>query len=228
MSRLIVAIDGPSGAGKSTVSKLLAKKLGLVYIDTGAMYRAIALKSRELSVSAVDDDALGKIASDVNITFKRVDEANHTFLDGRDVTELIRAPEITMLTSIVSAVPSVREAMVKLQREMSRESGVIMDGRDIGTVVFPEADFKFFVDADLEVRGKRRYLELKESHAQNISAEETLADLIRRDKADTERAEAPLKRADDAIYVETSGLTADEVVKKIENIIIGDSKIKRD
>jgi len=219
MLKLIIAVDGPSGAGKSTVSKMLAEKLGLVYIDTGAMYRAIALKSKESLISPEDEESLGVLARNAQIRFKRIEGLNHTFLDGRDVTTLIREPEVSMLTSIVSAVPSVRDAMVTLQREMAAEYGIIMDGRDIGTVVFPDAHFKFFIDADLEVRGKRRYLELKEKHDNKVSEEETLADLARRDKADSERAQAPLKKADDAICIDTTGLSPDEVVEKIEHII---------
>lgn len=219
MSGLIIAVDGPSGAGKSTVSKKLAEKMGLVYIDTGAMYRAVALKSKEAAVAPENEAGLGMLAKSVQIKFRRIGGANHTFLDDRDVTMLIREPEISMLTSAVSAVPVVRDAMVALQREMARENDVIMDGRDIGTVVFPDADFKFFVDADLEVRGRRRFLELKEKHDPNVSVEDTLADLERRDRADSERAQAPLKKAEDAIYIDTSGLTPDEVVSKIEDII---------
>lgn len=219
MSKLIIAVDGPSGAGKSTVSKLLAVKLGLVYIDTGAMYRAIALKSREACINSEDREKLGELARQADIKFKRIDGVNRTFLDGRDVTESIREPEISMLTSSVSAVSSVREAMVALQRKMAEEYSVIMDGRDIGTVVFPDADFKFFIDADLEVRGKRRYLELKEKHTDSVSEEDTVADLAKRDKADSERAEAPLKMAEDALRIDTTGLTPEEVIDQIENII---------
>ena len=219
MKKLIIAVDGPSGAGKSTVSKILSEKLGLTYIDTGAMYRAVALKSKEAHLTHDNVEALGELARTARIRFKRMEGANHTFLDDRDVSILIREPEVTMLTSKVSAIPVVRNAMVDLQRKMALENGVIMDGRDIGTVVFPHADFKFYIDADLEVRGKRRYLELKEKHNENVSAHETLADIARRDKADTERVEAPLKKAEDAIYIDTTGLSPDEVVMKIMNLI---------
>lgn len=220
MSNLIIAVDGPSGAGKSTVSKILAERLDLPYIDTGAMYRAVALKARQESIDVSDSKSLGSIAASAQISFKSIGGENHTFLDAVNVSSAIRNPEITHLTSLVSAVREVREALLLLQRKMAKENGAIMDGRDIGTVVFPHADFKFYIDADLSVRGKRRHLELKGSSGTIGDLKSTVDQLNSRDKADSERSEAPLKRADDAIYIDTSSLTAKDVAMKIESIIL--------
>lgn len=220
MSNLIIAVDGPSGAGKSTVSKILAERLDLPYIDTGAMYRAVALKARQESIDVSDSKRLGSIAAAAQITFKSISGENHTFLDAVDVSSAIRNPEITHLTSIVSAIREVREALLLLQRKMAKENGAIMDGRDIGTVVFPHADFKFYIDADLSVRGKRRHLELKEKSGTVGDLKSTVDQMSSRDKADSERSEAPLKKADDAIYIDTGNLTAKDVAMKIESIIL--------
>jgi len=220
MSKLIIAVDGPSGAGKSTVSKLLAERLDLPYIDTGAMYRAVALKARQESIDLKDSKRLGDIAARAQISFKSINGENHTYLDAVDVSSIIRNPEITHLTSLVSAVREVREALLSLQRKMAKENGAIMDGRDIGTVVFPHADFKFYIDADLNVRGKRRHLELKETVGATDDLESTVDQINKRDKADSERLEAPLKKADDAIYMDTSKLSAKDVAMKIEAIIL--------
>lgn len=219
MSKLIVAVDGPSGAGKSTVSKMLAERLEIVYIDTGAMYRAVALKSVEAGVAAHDCRRLGALARASKIKFKMIEGVNHTFLDGEDVTETIRSPEISMLTSKVSAVPQVREALVEKQRELGRKFDVIMDGRDIGSVVFPDAQFKFYLDADLEVRGKRRYLELKDNASFDKDIDSTVKDLAERDKADAGRKESPLKYSADAVYIDTTRLDPLQVVEKMENLI---------
>ncbi len=219
MSQLIIAVDGPSGAGKSTVSKMLAARLGIVYIDTGAMYRAVALKSKEREVSADDKAALGELAQSSSITFDWQGGENHTFLDGRDVSEEIRTPDVTMLTSRVSSVPEVRAALLVMQRSMAIDRGVIMDGRDIGTVVFPDASFKFYLDANLEERGKRRHLELEEKGTLAGNLELTTEALSKRDRADSARKEAPLKRADDAIYIDTTEMDIDEVVSKMEAFI---------
>ena len=226
MSNLIIAVDGPSGAGKSTVSKMLAERLNLPYIDTGAMYRAVALKARQESVDLSDSKSLGSIAAAAQISFRSINGENHTFLDAVDVSSEIRSPEVTNLTSIVSAVSEVREALLSLQRKMARENGAIMDGRDIGTVVFPHADFKFYIDADLAVRGKRRHLELKDSRGAVGDLKSTVDQLNSRDKADSERSEAPLKKADDAIYIDTTELSAIDVAARIESIILNDEETK--
>jgi len=219
MKRLIVAVDGPSGAGKSTVSKMLASKLGLTYIDTGAMYRAVALKSKREGVDPDDREGLAAIATSCRISFEKKGDRNITCLDGEDVSEDIRDEEISLLTSRVSSVPDVRNAMVKLQREMGIEGRVIMDGRDVGTVIFPDADFKFYLDASLETRGNRRHLELQEKAGRDIEVNETIRDMAARDQADSTREESPLKIADDAVYIDTTGLSVAEVVRKMEDII---------
>lgn len=226
MSNLIIAVDGPSGAGKSTVSKLLAERLNLPYIDTGAMYRAVALKSKQESVNLKDSKRLGHIAATAQISFRSINGENHTFLDDVDVSSTIRNPEITHLTSIVSAIPEVRESLLLLQRKMAKESGAIMDGRDIGTVVFPNADFKFYIDADLNVRGERRHLELKGNSVDVGDLKSTVDQLGSRDKADSERSAAPLKRADDAIYIDTTKLNASDVALKMETIILNNEESK--
>lgn len=220
MSNLIIAVDGPSGAGKSTVSKLLAKRLNLPYIDTGAMFRAVALKAKQESIDVRDSKRLGDMTVSAEISFKSINGENRTFLDAVDVSSAIRTPEITHFTSIVSAIREVREALLSLQRKMAKENGAIMDGRDIGTVVFPHADFKFYIDADLSVRGKRRHLELKETVGATDDLRSTVDQINKRDKADSERLEAPLKRADDAIYIDTSKLSAEGVAMKMESIIL--------
>ena len=221
MSNLIIAVDGPSGAGKSTVSKLLARRLNLPYIDTGAMYRAVALKAKQESIDLKDSKRLGDMAATAQISFKSINGENSTFLDAVDVSSTIRNPEITHLTSIVSAIREVRDALLLLQRKMAKENGAIMDGRDIGTIVFPQADFKFYIDADLSVRGERRHLELEVSSGAVGDLKSTVDQLNRRDKADSERIVAPLKRADDAIYIDTTKLSAKDVAMKMEAIIKG-------
>ncbi len=221
---VIVAVDGPSGAGKSTVSRIVAERLGLTYIDTGAMYRAVALKSRNEGIDPGDAEALGKIAREASISFRRVKGENRTFLDGRDVSEEIRSPGISMLTSRISTVPEVRKALVELQRRMGEKGGIIMDGRDIGTVVFPDADFKFYLDASIEVRGKRRHLELKGDEAEGV--ERTVRELAERDRVDSHRKEAPLRRAEDAIYIDTSHLGIDEVVDRMVAEILAGAKCR--
>lgn len=216
---LIIAVDGPSGAGKSTASRMIAERMELTYIDTGAMYRAVALKSRNEGVDPEDDAGLGEVARNSDISFKIVAGENRTFLDGSDVSEDIRRPEISMLTSKVSSVPEVRSALVALQRKIGEDGGVIMDGRDIGTVVFPDADIKFFLDADLEERGKRRYLEMSGKRQDLPDISTTTRELAERDRADSERPESPLKRADDAVCIDTTDLSPAEVVEKMEGII---------
>ena len=224
MSNLIIAVDGPSGAGKSTVSKLLAQRLNLPYIDTGAMFRAVALKAKLETIDVADSKRLGDVASTSRISFQSINGENHTFLDDEDVSSTIRNPDITHLTSIVSAVREVREALLLLQRKMAKENGAIMDGRDIGTVVFPHADFKFYIDADLSIRGERRYLELKGSRGTVDDLKSTVDQINNRDKADSERSEAPLKRADDAIYIDTTKLSAKDVAMKMETIILNNEE----
>jgi cytidylate kinase len=210
---LIIAIDGPSGAGKSTLGRMLARALNLLYIDTGSMYRAVALAVMESSISANDDVAVGCLADRIDIDLEGDPDSLRVTLGGRDVTEEIRSDEVTDLSSIVSTIPAVRRAMVARQREMGQR-GAVLNGRDIGTVVFPEADVKFFLTALPQARAERRF---NEDRAQdpNVSFEETFADMTERDRRDSTRADSPLKTATDAIVVDSTGLSIDEVFQKM-------------
>lgn len=210
---LIVAIDGPAGVGKSTTSKLVARALDLPHIDTGAMYRAIGLAATRLGVATTDAAALESLAARTHIDFVPGDPPR-VLLEGEDVTHLIRTPEISMAASDVSAVPAVRRVLVRLQQELGRRSGGVLEGRDIGTKVFPETPFKFFLTARAEVRADRRYAELV---AKGLPAdyESVLAESRRRDEQDSTRADSPLMYDDTYEIVDTSDLTIDEVVERI-------------
>jgi len=211
--RLVIAIDGPAGAGKSTIAKMVAEQLGYVYIDTGAMYRAVTYKFLQSNMP-FDEEVVGKIAADINISFKPDDGSNKVFVDGVEVTEEIRSQAVTNNVSRVSAVSSVRVSMVDLQRKMGESGGVVLDGRDIGTVVFPNADVKIYLTADVEERVNRRYKELL-SKNQIIDEEKLRGEIIARDKYDSEREISPLRCTDDAFYLDTSKMTKLEVVNKI-------------
>ena len=209
-SRPVVTIDGPSGAGKTTVSKRLADAAGMVRVDTGAMYRAVALAARSVGVPWDDPVRLGGVAREMALSFRTVAGAPRVFLSGEDVSEAIRTPEISMGASAVSAHGPVREALVAKQREMAREGGVVLEGRDTGTVVFPDAEAKFFLDAAAAVRARRRYLEISPPGQQPF--EEVLRDVLRRDVQDSTRENSPLRVADGAVYIDTTTMTVDEVV----------------
>ena len=213
-----IALDGPAGSGKSTISKLVAKKLNILCLDTGAMYRACALKCIQSNVSVTDEKAVSKIISEINITVSHENGVQHTCLDGKDVSQEIRRPEISMCASSVSALECVRTKMVQLQREIAKKTSCIVDGRDIGTNVLPDAPFKFFLTASPEVRAKRRAGEELQKGF-NTSFEEVLADVIKRDKQDASRKIAPLKQADDAILIDSSNMSISEVVDFIINKI---------
>ena len=205
-----IAIDGPGGAGKSTIAKAIAKKLGIDYIDTGAMYRALGLKMLNLGMAFEDGEPLRKLLEETEIDFKNGD----IILDGQVVSHLIRTPEVSMAASNVSAFPVVRKQMVKAQQKMGESKSVIMDGRDICTDVFPDAEYKYFVTADPKERAMRRYKELLEK-GQNADFDQVLADIIQRDHNDSTRAASPLKQAEDAELVDTTSMTIDEVVDYI-------------
>ncbi len=211
-ARPIVAIDGPAGAGKSTVARRLAAELGFVLVDTGALYRCVALAAKEAAVAWDDPAGAGEIAHALVSRGAIRYQADGIVLDGRDVSVEIRTPDVAMGASTVSAHGSVRAALLDLQRQAGKAGAVVLEGRDIGTVVFPDAEVKFFLTAAAEVRAKRRHDELV-LKGNAPSLEETLADVIRRDEQDTQRAVAPLKQADDAILVESSSMNADEVVR---------------
>lgn len=218
---LVVAIDGPAGAGKSTVARRVADSLGYVYLDTGAMYRAITYKALQEGIALDDAEALGALAGQARIEFRRPEEWDETqpgqqqvFLDDRDVTAEIRHPEVTAAVSVVSAVPAVRQALLELQRGLARPGGVVMDGRDIGSVVLPDADRKFYVTAALDERARRRHKELvAQGHAASLDEVREL--MARRDRMDSTRPVAPLVQPPDAVVVDTTGRSVDEVVQTI-------------
>lgn len=210
---LIIAIDGPAGAGKSTIARLLAGKLGYIYLDTGAMYRAVTLKALQLNLR--DEDDLQKIAAEIELRFVHVEgKPNRVYLDGDDVTEKLRLPEVEDQVSIVSSYPSVRAELVKQQRKMALPGGVVIDGRDIGTVVLPDADLKIFLTASLKERSYRRWLEKKEK-GEEVSLSQVAREMKRRDFLDSSREVSPLKKAEDAIVIDTTNLTRTEVVQEI-------------
>lgn len=210
-----VAIDGPSGAGKSTIARAAAARFGFIYVDTGAIYRTVGLAAARAGLPLGAEQDVLKLLPGLDIAFGYgEDGAQHMYLNGEDVSGLIRTPEISMRASEVSAMPEVRACLLDMQRKMAESHSVIMDGRDIGTVVLPNASLKIFLTASAERRAERRYLELREKGAAD-SYDEVLRDIIKRDKNDSSRATAPLKRADDAIEVDTSELTLDESIERI-------------
>ncbi|MGH9901708.1 MAG: (d)CMP kinase [Pyrinomonadaceae bacterium] len=220
---IIIAIDGPSGAGKSTLGRMLARELGLLYIDTGAMYRAVALAVLSSGVSTADAAGVAGVAARASISLEGDPDSLRVLLDGRNVSEEIRAERISQASSVISAIPEVRREFVRRQREMGARGGVVLDGRDIGTVVFPNADVKFFLTAVPEERAKRRYDEgrVKEpSHREAAHTfEETLADINARDRRDSTRADSPLAIADDAVVIDTTELSIEDVFRRMLEVI---------
>lgn len=211
---IVIAVDGPSGAGKSTISRALSQQLGYLEIDTGAMYRAMAWLARETGLDFDDTEAVDQFSQQADVSLQLVEGKTVVTVNGIDVTGQIRTPEISMLTSLISALAPVRQAMTTLQRRIGAQGGVVLDGRDIGTVVFPDAELKFFLSASAEERGRRRYIELQQKGIAT-SLEETIADVIARDRQDSERALAPLRQADDAIAIDSTGMTIDAVVAQM-------------
>jgi cytidylate kinase len=211
---MIIAIDGPAGAGKSTVAKILAQELGFLYIDTGAMYRALTLKVLEKNIDIKDSRSIIETAKNTNIDLNNAQDASlKIFLDGQDVTKGVRQPRITKYVSDIAKIKEVRETMLVLQRRLGRQNNAVLDGRDIGTVVFPDAEKKFYIDADFKERVKRRYQELK-GLGQDVSLDDVEADLRKRDTIDSTREFAPLKKAEDAVYIDTTNMSIGEVVDK--------------
>ena len=215
---MIVAIDGPAGAGKSTVAKILAKRLGFLYIDTGAMYRALTLKALENNIDIKDEGKVNELALNTSIDLlNNPDGPLKVILDGRDVSLDIRQPRITQVVSDVSRIKGVRQILVKLQRELGERGDCVLEGRDIGTVVFPNAQKKFFIDASAQVRVNRRFKELKGLN-QDVAENDVARDLSNRDKIDSTREVSPLRKAEDAIYIDTTELSIEEVVQKMLGI----------
>lgn len=214
---IVIAVDGPSGAGKSTISRALSKRLGYLEIDTGAMYRAMAWLARRSGVDLTDPQQVQTFSRQAEIDLQLENGATLVVANGQDITAEIRSPEISMLTSKISALAPVREAMMALQRRMGFKGGVILDGRDIGTVVFPDAELKFFLSASAEERGRRRFLELQARGVQTDLAT-TIDEVVQRDRQDSERELAPLRQADDAIPIDSTGLTIEQVVTHMETI----------
>jgi cytidylate kinase len=216
--RPVIAIDGPAGAGKSTVASLLARRLGFVLVDTGALYRGVALAAREAGIEWTDAAALGTMTAQLKLEIKPVpDSASRLYIGGQDRSEDIRTPEISLGASEVSKHPSVRQGLLALQRELGREGGVVLEGRDIGTVVFPDAELKVFLTADAQSRATRRVSDLAE---RGIMADfgQTLADITLRDARDSTRSVAPLRAAPDAVPLDTTHLDVDAVVEQLANL----------
>ncbi|WP_242241368.1 (d)CMP kinase [Bacillus cereus group sp. BfR-BA-01309] len=218
--RISIAIDGPAAAGKSTVAKVVAKKLSYVYIDTGAMYRAITYAALEQKVDIENEEQLMEVVKNVNIEFQQGENTQLVFLNGQDVSEVIRTPDVTNRVSIVAKHRLVREEMVRRQQELAEKGGVVMDGRDIGTHVLPDAEVKIFMLASVEERAERRHLEnMNKGFDSNL--EQLKEEISQRDKLDSEREVSPLKKADDALELDTTSLSIEEVVQKIMSIVSG-------
>ena len=212
--KFVITIDGPAGAGKSTVSKTLAKKLDYIYLDTGALYRALAYKTLNLKISLDEVSALADLCCNTNVVLKNIDGQMKVYVDGEDVEEKIRTEEVGLAASKISTFAVVRERLLHLQREAGAVGGIVAEGRDMGSVVFPHADYKFYLDANLEERIKRRYKELLEKGA-SVEYKSIQKDMFSRDKQDKQREIAPLKATDDAIIIDSDNLSVPEVVENI-------------
>ena len=217
MKTSAIAIDGPAGAGKSTVAKIVARRLGYIYIDTGAMYRAVAWAVLERKVNLASERDIAELTRSLAIDLNYADNVLKVAVNGRDVTEEIRTPRVSQLVSEIAQIAAVRAAMLDLQRDMARVGGVVMDGRDIGTHVLPNADIKIFLTASIEERAKRRWLELKEKGFE-INFEQLKQEIAHRDKMDSERTIAPLRQATDALFIDTSGMTVNEAAQAIISV----------
>lgn len=220
MKHVAIAIDGPAGAGKSTMARACAKALGYLYVDTGAIYRTVGYYMRLMGIGPKDRDGIARLIDEVNIEIRYEDGVQHMILNGTDVTDEIRTPEMSMYASGVSAQPCVRAFLLDMQRELARTQNVVMDGRDIGTVVLPDAQVKIFLTADVRVRAERRLAELQ-AKGEKTSLQKVLAEMQARDKQDSERAAAPLRQAKDAVLLDTSALTPEAAVDAILSIVRG-------
>ena len=218
MKHVAIAMDGPAGAGKSTMARACAKALGYLYVDTGAIYRTVGYYMRLMGIGPKDRDGIARLIDEVNIEIRYEDGVQHMILNGTDVTDEIRTPEMSMYASGVSAQPCVRAFLLDMQRELARTQNVVMDGRDIGTVVLPDAQVKIFLTADVRVRAERRLAELQ-AKGEKASLQQVLAEMQARDKQDSERAAAPLRQAKDAVLLDTSALTPEAAVDAILEIV---------
>lgn len=214
-----IALDGPAGAGKSTIARRVAEQLGILYLDTGAMYRAIGIKALNLGLPAKDEAAVGTMLQSTDLDIRFVNGTQEVWLDGVNVSEAIRTPEASRAASDVSTLPVVRRALVDMQRKIASRQSLVMDGRDIGTHVLPDARHKFFLTASVAERAHRRLLDLKNRGDATVTLNEVKADIEYRDRQDSERAFAPLRQADDAILVDTTDLSIEEVVQTILDLI---------
>ena len=221
MEKLIrIALDGPSGSGKSTIAKKLSQMLNILYLDTGAMYRATALKALKSGIDTFDEKGVETFINDIDLEIKYIDGAQHTFLDGEDVSEKIREPQVSMAASNISSLKCVRLKMVDMQRKIASSLSCVLDGRDIGSYVLPNADFKFYITASAEVRADRRYKELK-LKGHDVDFEALKQEIIQRDYNDSHRDFSPLKKADDALEIDTSFMNVDQVLGKVLSVIEG-------
>ncbi len=219
MEKIIrIALDGPSGSGKSTIAKRLSQKLNILYLDTGAMYRATALKAIALGIDTFDEKGVSTFIDDINLEIKYIDGTQHTFLDGEDVSEKIREPHVSMAASNISSLKIVRLKMVDMQRKIASQMSCVLDGRDIGSYVLPDADFKFYITASTEVRADRRYKELT-LKGHKVDFNELKAEIEQRDFNDKNRDFAPLTKAEDAIEIDTSFMTIEQVIGKVLSVI---------
>ena len=216
--KLIITIDGPSGAGKSTISQLLAERLRYQYIDTGALYRVVALKVREENVDLENEEDISSLCDSLDVSFSQENGNLRVFLEGRDVSEEIRTPEMSLLASGVSAKKVVRDALHTIQRKLGDGGGIVIEGRDMGTVVFPEAEVKFFLNASLRIRGERRFRQYRDK-GKVFDLGKIIQDIKKRDLDDTKRALSPLKPADDAIEIDSTKLNIEEVVETMLKIV---------
>ena len=212
--RIKIAIDGPAGSGKSTTAREVAKRLNYIHIDSGAMYRAVTLKAIKLKIPTEDSDRIIEIASSITLQFKNVDSQFFIYMNGKDISGLIRTPEINNAINSVAANPEVRKILVKKQQQLGRSGGIVMDGRDIGTVVFPDAELKIYLQADAKERARRRFDEFK-SKGIVISFEKVLEEVNTRDNADLSRKYGPLKIAPDAVVIDTTRFTIEEQIEKV-------------
>ncbi len=221
MEKLIrIALDGPSGSGKSTIAKKLSQMLNILYLDTGAMYRATALKALKSNIDTFDEQGVLSFINDIDLEIKYIDGAQHTFLDGEDVSEKIREPQVSMAASNISSLKCVRLKMVDMQRKIASSLSCVLDGRDIGSYVLPNADFKFYITASADVRADRRFKELK-LKGHDVDFEALKQEIIQRDYNDSHRDFSPLCKADDAIEIDTSFMSVEQVINKVLSYVEG-------